>query len=121
MFGSDSKEYLITLFEYAPISLWEQDFSRIKSLFDNLKKQGITNFESYLDSHSEFIDECMRAIKVLNVNQQTLSMFKADSKETFLTSLSLVFRDGMRHHFRAELLSLWNGEVQWSGEGINFT
>lgn len=121
MFGSESKEYLITLFEYAPISLWEQDFSRIKSLFEALRKQGITDFESYLDSHPEFIDECMREIKVLNVNQQTISMFKADSKETFLTSLNLIFRDGMRHHFRAELVSLWNGEVQWSGEGINYT
>lgn len=121
MFASDSKEYLITLFEYAPISLWEQDFSRIKSLFDHLKKQGILDFESYLDAHPEFIDECMHEIKVLNINQQTLSMFKADSKEAFLTNLNLVFRDGMRHHFRAELLSLWRGEVQWSGEGINYT
>jgi diguanylate cyclase (GGDEF)-like protein len=121
MFESDSKEYLITLFEYAPISLWEQDFSRIKALFDDLKKNGVHNFESYLDSNPKFIDKCMREIKVLNVNQQTISMFKADSKETFLTNLNLVFRDGMRHHFRAELISLWNGEVQWSGEGINYT
>lgn len=121
MFDSDNKEYLITLFEYAPISLWEQDFSRIKSLFDDLRKQAVTSLDSYLDNHPEFIDECMREIKVLNVNQQTLDMFQADSKETFLTNLNLVFRDGMRHHFRAELLSLWNGEVQWSGEGINYT
>lgn len=121
MFGSDSKEYLITLFEYAPISLWEQDFSRIKFLFDDLKKQGVVDFESYLDSHPEFIDECMREIKVLNVNQQTVSMFKAQTKEEFLANLNLVFRDGMRHHFRSELISLWNGAMQWSGEGINYT
>jgi diguanylate cyclase (GGDEF)-like protein len=121
MFGSDSKEYLITLFEYAPISLWEQDFSQIKSLFDNLKKQGVTNFDSYLDSHPEFIDECMQAIKVLNVNQQTIAMFRADSKETFLSNLNLVFRDGMRHHFRDELLALWRGDIKWAGEGINYT
>jgi hypothetical protein len=63
MFGSDSKEYLITLFEYAPISLWEQDFSQIKSLFDKLKKQGVTNFDSYLDSRPEFIDEHHRRRK----------------------------------------------------------
>jgi diguanylate cyclase (GGDEF)-like protein len=121
MFGSDSKEYLITLFEYAPISLWEQDFSQIKSLFDSLKKQGVTNFDSYLDSHPEFIDECMQAIKVLNVNQQTVAMFRADSKEMFLSNLNLVFRDGMRHHFRGELLALWRGDIRWAGEGINYT
>ena len=35
--GSDDKEYLVKLFEYAPISLWEQDFSGIKKIMDELR------------------------------------------------------------------------------------
>ena len=63
----------------------------------------------------------MRQIKVLNINQQTVSMFKAGSKEDLISNLDQVFRDGMRHHFREELLALWNGDVNWSGEGVNYT
>ena len=37
----DEEEHFKKLFEYAPISLWEQDFSGIKSLFDGLHLQGI--------------------------------------------------------------------------------
>lgn len=115
------EEYLITLFEYAPISLWEQDFSGIKVLFDGLKQQGIQSLASYLDEHPEFIDQCMKEIKSVNINLQTVSMLGASSKEELLAHLDQVFRDGMRHHFREELLALWRGDVNWSGEGVNYT
>jgi diguanylate cyclase (GGDEF)-like protein len=121
MFESASEEYLNTLFEYAPISLWEQDFSHIKRLFDKLRRKGVQSLDAYLDEHPHFVDECMGKIKALNVNQKTVSMLKAESKTALLENLDQVFRDGMRHHFREELLALWNGDVNWSGEGINYT
>lgn len=121
MFNPAGEEYLITLFEYAPISLWEQDFSGIKNLFDELRRKGVKSLEPYLDQHPSFVDECMRRIKVLNINQQTVTLFRADSKATLISNLNHVFRDGMRHHFREELLALWKGEVNWSGEGVNYT
>lgn len=121
MFQSTGEEYLITLFEYAPISLWEQDFSSIKGLFDELRQAGVESLESYLDEHPSFVDECMRQIKVLNVNEKTMSMLAAKSKADLAANLDRVFRDGMRHHFREELLALWNGDESWSGEGINYT
>ncbi|WKZ38086.1 MAG: sensor domain-containing diguanylate cyclase [Anaerolineales bacterium] len=120
MFDSASEEYLNTLFEYAPISLWEQDFSSIKSLFDDLRRRGVESLDAYLDEHPHFVDECMGNIKVLNVNQKTVSMLKADSKAALLANLDQVFRAGMRHHFREELLALWRGDVSWSGEGVNY-
>ncbi len=121
MFSSDDKEDLVTLFEYAPVSLWEQDFSQIKKIFEDLRTQGVKSLDAHLVMHPEFIDQCMEQIKVLDVNLQTVSMLKANSKEHLISNLDKVFRDGMRHHFRDELRALWNGDVKWSGEGINYT
>ena len=121
MFSSDDKEYLVTLFEDAPVSLWEQDFSQIKKIFEDLRTQGVKSLDAHLVMHPEFIDQCMEQIKVLDVNLQTVSMLKAYSKEHLISNLDKVFRDGMRHHFRDELRALWNGDVKWSGEGINYT
>ena len=115
------EEYLNTLFEYAPISLWEQDFSQIKKMFDELRGRGIVSLDSYLTQHPDFVLECMQQIRVVNVNKKTVSMCAAGSKEELLENLDRVFRDGMRHHFRAELLALWNEDVSWSGEGLNYT
>lgn len=109
------------LFEYAPISLWEDDYSGIKSSFDSLRAQGVTDLAAYLDAHPEQIEACMRLIHVVDVNQQTLQMFGAKSKKDVFNNLDSIFRDEMRRHFRSELLALWNGETIWSGEGINYT
>ena len=116
----DDEEHFKKLFEYAPISLWEQDYSGIKALFNDLRAQGVASLEPYLDAHPAFIDECMGKIVVLNVNRQTLTMLKAGSKNNLLANLGRVFRDGMRQHMRSELLALWNGDLDWSGEGVNY-
>lgn len=118
---SRSEEHFQILFEYAPISLWEEDFSGIKHLFDKLHQQGIQSLEDYLTQMPGFVDECMDRIKVINVNQQTVHMFGATTKEDILINLPKIFRDGMRHHLRSELVSLWRGELTWVGEGINYS
>lgn len=115
-----SKEHWIQLFEYAPISLWEQDFSGIRQRFDELRAQGVSDLAAYLDAHPDFVLTCMRQMVTTNVNQRTLDVLGASSKPQLLASLGQVFRDGMRHHFRAELLALWNGDLTWEGEGVNY-
>jgi diguanylate cyclase (GGDEF)-like protein len=116
----NEEEHYKELFEFAPVSLWEQDYSGIKRLFDGIRSRGVRSLETYLNQHPEFVDECIQQIVVLNVNQQTLKMFKAKSKEQLLEKLDQVFRDGMRHHMREELLALWNGDLDWSGQGVNY-
>ncbi len=120
MVRSGSEEHFHTLFEYAPISLWEQDFSGIKRLFDELRGQEVRSLEAYLDQNTDFIETCMRSMVTRKVNQQTLDMLRAESQEELLANLEQVFRDGMRHHFREELLALWQGDLVWSGEGVNY-
>ncbi len=115
-----SEEHFHTLFEFAPISLWEENFSGIKRLFDGLREQGIESLEAHLNQQPEFVDACMAQMAVIRVNRQTLALFQADSQEDLTDSLYKVFRDGMRHHFRSELLALWNGDLEWAGEGINY-
>ena len=114
-------EHYKSLFEYAPISLWEEDYSGIKLFFSELREQGVTDLNEHLTHHPEDIEACMRRIKVTHVNLKTLDMFGAQSVDELVNNLDKIFRDEMRHHFQTELLALWNGETSWSGEGINYT
>ena len=100
------EQHFQNLFEYAPISLWEEDYSGIKGLFDGLRRDGVGSLDTYLQAHPDFVEACMRQIRLVHVNQQTLKMTKAASQEQLVASLDQVFRDGMRPHFRAELLAL---------------
>ncbi|MCI0551531.1 MAG: GGDEF domain-containing protein [Anaerolineae bacterium] len=113
-------DHFESLFEYAPISLWEEDYSSIKHFFDDLRADGIEDLDTYLDEHPEEITKSMDRIKVIHVNRETLSMFGAESEKQLLANLDKIFRDEMRVHFRSELTALWHGEVSWSGDGVNY-
>ena len=104
-------DHFESLFEYAPISLWEEDYSRIKIFFEELRANGVTDLDQYLHEHPDEIDKNMTRIRVSHVNRETLHMFGAESEMELLANLDKIFRDEMRVHFRSELMALWNGEL----------
>jgi diguanylate cyclase (GGDEF)-like protein len=120
MSTKEAGEYFKKLFEYAPISLWEEDFVGVRRFFDGLRAGGVIDLEGYLNAHPDEIENCMRRIRVTRVNYETLKMFGAASEEELLGGLERIFRDEMFTHFRAQLLALWNGELDWSGESVNY-
>ena len=103
------KEHFKIMFEYAPISLWEEDYSRLKRTLDDLRDQGVQSLSAYLVEHPEFVDDCMNQIIVRDINQHTLTMFKAKSKQELLNNLEKIFRDEMRAHFVTELRHIGMG------------
>ena len=115
-----SEEYARGIFEHAPVSLWVEDFEPVKDLLDELRDRGITDLRTFTDVHPEFVERCMAEIQVLDVNQHTLEMLKANSKAELLNRLSEVFRGEMRHHFREQLIDLWEGKLFHTREVINY-
>jgi diguanylate cyclase (GGDEF)-like protein len=118
---SNSENYARGLFEYSPISLWVEDFSHVKRLFGDLRQIGIKDFRVFTDVHPEFVERCMQEIRVIDVNQQTLTMFGAPDKATLLSRLSDVFRDDMRPHFNEQLSELWHGNLFHQREVVNYS
>ena len=113
--------YARGLFEHSPVSLWVEDFSTIKRLLDEMRDRGIVDFRVFTDVHPEFVTRCMNEIRVVDVNRHTLDLFGAPDKGTLLGRLSDVFRDEMQHHFREQLIDLWDGKLFQSREVVNYT
>ena len=108
------------LFEHSPVSLWLEDFSGVRDLLEGARSQGISDFRTFLNVHSEFIGRCAQAVRVLDVNQVTLKLFGANSKQELLGKLDVVFRDDTRVHFAEQLLDLWNGKLFQQREVVNY-
>ncbi|WER44949.1 GGDEF domain-containing protein [Cupriavidus sp. WKF15] len=115
-----SEQYALGLFEHSPVSLWVEDFSVVKMLLDEVRAAGITDFRTFLNVHPDFVSRCMQEIRVLDVNQQTLQMFGAGSKQILLSRLGDVFRDDMRIHFAEQLIDLWHEKLWQQREVINY-
>jgi len=115
-----SERYARSLFEHSPVSLWVEDFSAIKQLMDEVRRQGIRDFKTFLKVHPDFVDRCMKEIRVVDVNQQTLHMFGAQSKAELLNQIGRVFRDEMHDSFAEQLQDLWDGKLVQQREVLNY-
>lgn len=104
------------LFESSPISLWEEDLSDLFTYFDELKAQGVQDFHTYLLKHSEALRECARRVRILNVNQATLDLLRAPSKEALFKGLQQVLTADSQSVFLREMALLAEGGREFHGE-----
>ncbi len=55
------------IFQSTAVSIWEEDFSKVKAAVDAVKAEGVVNFRSYLDKHPEFVTQVVTLIKILDM------------------------------------------------------
>ena len=114
-----SEAYARGLFEHSPVSLWVEDFSAIKTLLDDVRARGVEDFRVFTQVHPEFVERCMKEIRVIDVNRRTLELFQAPDRATLLKNLDRVFRDDMRPAFTEQLIDLWHGKLFQQREAVN--
>ena len=109
-----------SLFELAPVSLWLEDYSGLKQLFDEWRAAGVTDFNAHVANRPDLIEACTARLRVLKVNQRTLTLFAAENQQQLVDNLHLVFRDEMMSHVTQELSQLWDGNKHVSNQTINY-
>lgn len=113
----ESENHYRSLFESAPIAIWEEDFSTVKEYLDTLKAKGVNDFEAYFANEPKAVEECIKLTHVVNVNQAALSMHMAKSKNELLTAgLEGILSQEAKLVFSQGLLSLLKGETDFSAE-----
>jgi PAS domain S-box-containing protein len=76
------------IFDHSAVSMWEQDISRLRARISALRESGVEHLPEYMDAHPQFVEEAMRSIEVVGVNDATLSLFEASCKEALLGPLN---------------------------------
>ncbi len=116
-----SEQRYRALFEDMPISIWEEDFSDVKKHLDSLKAQGVTDFRAYFKHNPETFLECATMIKVLDVNQATLKMYHASSKEDLYKRMDNGLSESEVEHICDVLIAISEGKNTHNWEGIDET
>ena len=111
-----SEERYRNIFQTAKVSLWEEDYSELKIALDELKAKGITDFRKYFNEHPEFVQRSIQMIKILDVNNETLRIYKANSKEEFLGSLDKLFFPESLPVFKEQLIAIAEGKTYFESE-----
>lgn len=106
------------LFENSPAALWEEDFSRLKKYFDELKGAGVRDYRYYLVEHFKEVMQCFQQVKVLDVNQSAINLFGATSKSELMESVGQTFREESFAVFREGLITLAEGQSVFASETL---
>jgi PAS domain S-box-containing protein len=101
-----SAERYRSLFEDTPFPMWEEDFSGIKQFLDDLQARGVTDLRGHLMINRRDTEECVRRIRVLDVNRAALQFYGVQNKEELLGDLTRLFDDRAYENFCDELATL---------------
>ena len=86
-----SEERYRAIFEVAQVSIWEEDFSGVKHLVDELKAVHGPDLRRLFAENPALVQRAIGLVRIRDVNPATLRMFGASSKEQLTMSLSSIY------------------------------
>ncbi len=104
-----------SLFEHSSTAVWEEDFSAVKSYFDEIRGAG-EEIRSHFERSPNAVIRCAGLVRILDVNQESLTLLKVSGKEELIWNLSHYFFEESIPFFREELIALAEGETAFAGE-----
>jgi PAS domain S-box-containing protein len=106
------------IFHATGVSIWEEDFRQVKAAIDDLRRRGVRDVRDFLRSSPEFIDHAISLVRIVDVNEATLKLFGASTKDELLVSLHKVFTSDTRDVFAGELIAIAEGQTSFEGETV---
>ncbi len=80
----ESEAWFRELFEDSPVSLWVEDWSRVKGMLDGLAAQGVKGLRRYFRDHPDRLREAYDAPEIIDISREALRVYRASSKEELM-------------------------------------
>jgi len=109
------------MFDLAPVSLWIEDYSAVKALFEQWHAEGVNDIKAFLAADPDRVRQCSERIRILKVNRKTLSLFGARDLAHLMANLGQVMRDDTFKSYADELAQFWNGQTSFASHSVNYT
>jgi diguanylate cyclase (GGDEF)-like protein len=108
-----------SLYDHAPVALWEQDWSAVRAALAEMDLSGIDDLTRHLQSQPELLQRLAGLVRIVDVNAAALAQVGADPKRKDLSALSLAqnFDAGAMANFAQALTALAQGRHFFAGEG----
>lgn len=112
-----------SLFDDSPIPMWEEDFSDIKTYLNelNIQETNRDKIVEYLKNNPEIIKNCLKRIKIIDVNRACLELHQAKNKNELIQNLKNIFPEEAYATFYNQLASIILNEKQFKEETLTLT
>ncbi len=110
-----------TLFNDAPVVLWEEEAAAIQTYLESLRQTGVRDFAAYFAAHPQAVMDCLGALKVLNVNAAALAFYKARDQAELTANLPKTFTAQTLQTFTQALIALAEKKTSFEAETTQLT
>ena len=117
----DSEMRYKNIFDSVPVSISIEDFSFVYDQLENLRKSGVSDLQKYLGEHPDFSKNAAKKIVVTDVNEHSISLYHATSKNQLLNSLEVIIAHESYKAFERELLAIWDKKAVFEDDFVNKT
>ena len=104
------------LFEDSSLTLWEQDYSQVRIALNEITQSGVADLRAHFRDHPGLALELGGLVKVINVNQATVDLHRAESKGEFLGSLDRILGEASEPELVEQLATLAEGHSSFESE-----
>ena len=106
-----------SLYDHAPVALWEQDWSAVRAALAELAQSGVDDMERYLGANPSQVRRLASLVRILDVNASALRQIGAGHKDMSLITLAQNFDADAMPGFARAVTALVRGERFFSCEG----
>lgn len=104
------------LFQAMAASFWELDFTPVGVMVRDLRNLGIKDFGAYFAEHPDFVRAMMRSTRVIDVNDQTVTLFGRGDKAELLRPLDDYWPEESNHIYAASVVAAVTGKSRYAAE-----
>jgi signal transduction histidine kinase len=112
----ESEERYRRIFHRSPVSLWEEDITELREEIRALRERGVENLARYMEENPEFVQHAVSTIRVVEVNDSTLRLYGAESREQLLGPLDRTLEPSSLASHREQILAIAEGRRQHERE-----
>jgi len=112
----DAESQYRFIFEYAPVALWEEDFSGVASILNVLRSEGVQDLSTQFASDPRLLLRIVDTISVLDVNREALRLSGLTAKPGSMSDLRKVISPQSLELFSKQFVALFEGELMYRTE-----
>ncbi len=117
----NSEERFRSIFQLTDVAIWETEFAPFLEKFKQLYHDGVRDFLSYLNENPSFLRELKKLIQIVDMNEASLKLYGADSKDELVDNLDKIFVEESNQVFPEIIEAITSGKNYIETETVRQT
>lgn len=114
----DSERRWRGIFQSVGVAIWEEDFARVHSLFEELARQGVADLRRRLEDDHRLVERCIALVRTVDANDAAIRLVGAADAAQAIAARQRIFLPETVRTWRDLLIALAEGRPSFTGEAV---